>query len=458
MAVTIIDRPEGQVLSPTPNTATVNSSYGTGDATFVHIGHGMDTGDEVYTESNIENYAGFFQVVVINADRFKLAIDTTYYNEVQYIQDGEITYYKSTLEHGWSAVHLPITYRLSSDKYPFNSVDLRTEILSFSNDGGYVLVNLQDPIGDVNRFDWVTLSVTGDPDLDGIYQVMDWINDTVIVINLAYDTYPTLVGAFLKKAYNNYNVLVRVYAGISSGHEWANQKPYELAGTLELIPFSGTDIDNELFFSINEILKSYIETKNNPNIGTQPNNIDFWTNFYIEVAESYDDSDGYNYGTYTSEYTSDQENFEGYAVNANLEFKNIYSGFMSDYIMDGSGKFLTLFDEPVLFSGNYQDISFIKDTDNAYTLNLQYYLNGVSALIENQIITGDQGVYRIPLVANCAYDRLDISIFSDDTPEIESGTGSLIFTGYAPTIFKQIRPGVGQVLFTGFVPIVSNLP
>lgn len=436
MAVTILERPQGRVLSTTGNTATVNSSYGTGDAIFIHIGHGLTSGDFIYTTSDIENYAGFWEVVVITADQFKLVKDPDYYNEVQYIQDGTITYYTSTLTHGWSAVHLPINYLVSSNLYPFNAVDPAADILSYVDDNGYVLLNLNGSLGTIHTFDWVELSSTDEDDLDGQYQILDWISPTVIVINLAYDSYPNLTGARVKKAYHNYNILVNVYAGIYTGHQWEDQKPYELAATLQLIPYNTGEVgslDSEATFSINEILKSYVQTKNNPAIGTQPNNIDFWCNFYIEVAESYDDSDGYSYGTYISEYTSDESNFQGFAVNAKLEFKNVQSGFMSDYLMNRNGKFLTLFEEPVIFDIPYQDISFIKNSTNDYIINYQYYLNGAAGLFETQTITGDEGVYRLPLVANCSYDRVDIWITSDIF-DIEPGTGELILTGFEPLV------------------------
>lgn len=430
MAVTILERPQGQVLNTTGIAARIDDAYGSPDATVYSVGHGLSDGNFVYIESDIEDYNGFFYVDSTGSDTFKIK-QYSGGDYVQFIQDTNITYYVSTLSHGWSAVHLPITYRLSNDLYPTLSGS-PTGITSVTDSNGYSVINLAGSLGSgINSYDFINITVPNDTELSGVYQIMEFISPTVLIINLAYDSGNNFTSATAKKEYNNYNILVRVYAGIASGHEWASQKPMELAATLELIP----DENNEVFFSINEILKSYIETRNNLLLGTLPNNIDFWTNFYIETAERYDDSDGYAFGTHTSNYTSDQSNFEGYAVNADLEFKNLYSGYMSEYLMGPkAGKFLTLFDQPTIFSGGYQDISFIKSLEQDYTLYKQYFLNGVVGVTEAETISGDEGVYRIELTANCNYDRVDIWLEASLAPVIEPATGELIITGYAPTV------------------------
>lgn len=410
MAVTILERPEGHVLSSTENTATVSESYGTGDASFVDINHGLSDGDYIYAVSTIENYAGFWYVDIITADIFKIKPNAAG-DYVQYIQDGSITWYLSSLTHGWSAVHLPITYRISNDLYPTNSADTTRNITSVTNYNGFSVLHLSGSLGSgVNSYDFVKVTLPNDTELSGVYQIVEFVSPTVLIINLEYDSSNNFTSATALKHYNNYNIIVRVYAGINSSHEWATQKPYELAATKEFIP----DEDNEVFFSISDILKSYIETRNNTTLGTLPNNIDLWTNFYIEVAEQYDDSDGYTFGTFTSGYTSDQSEFEGVAVNAKLDFKNIHSGYMSDYMMGNtSSKFLTLFTDPVIFDGFYQDISFLKPDNYDYILFKQYYLNGAEAFSESETISGDYGVYRVRLTANCDYDRVDIKLMID---------------------------------------------
>jgi len=420
MAVTILERPEGHILSATANTANVYESYGAGDAQFVApTVHGLVDGDFIYAESDIEDYAGFWYVDAISTGIFKIK---PYANGdyVQFINAGTITWYAYTLTHGWSAVHLPITYRLSTNLYPTNSSDTTRNISSTQNANGYTVILLSGSLGSaVNSYDFVRLTLPSDTELSGVYQILEFISPTVMIINLAYDSGNNFTGATALKEYNNYNIVVRVYAGINSSHQWTAQKPYELAATLLFTPGD----NNEVFFSINEILKSYIETRNNLTLGTLPNNIDFWTNFYIETAESYDDSDGYTFGTYTSNYTSDQANFEGTAVNADLEFKNLYSGYLSPYLMtNNTAKFLTLFTIPVLFSCGddtpdcYSDISYlITDLYPSVSIKKDFYLNGVQeATTTTSLGELDPGVYRTELEADCDYDRVDLTLISND--------------------------------------------
>lgn len=431
MAVTILERPQGQVLNTTGIAARIDDAYGSPDATVYSVGHGLLDGSFVYIESNIEDYNGFFYVDSTGSDTFKIK-QYSGGDYVQFIQDTNITYYVSTLSHGWSAVHLPITYRLSSDLYPTNTVDTTRNITSVTDSNGYSVIHLSGSLGSgVNSYDFVRITAPNDTELSRVYQILEFISPTVMIINLEYDSGNNFTSATALKEYNNYNIIVRVYAGINSSHEWAAQKPYELAATLEFIP----DENGEVFFSINEILKSYVETRNNLTLGTLPNNIDFWANFYIETAESYDDSDGYAFGTYTSSYTSDQSNFEGTAVNADLEFKNQFSGYMSEYLMNNNtAKFLTLFAIPVLFGCTdeypecYNEVTFIKPSSVDYILNKQYYSNGNPGLLESETITGDEGVYRIPIDPNCEYDRVDISLIGDfvSNPSINNtGSGSI---------------------------------
>lgn len=419
MAITILQRPEGNILSSTGVDCDVANS--SGDALFGAGGHGLSNGDIIYLTTFIEEYNGFFEIEVDTVNSFYILYPSTS-DRVDFItaithSNGDFgKYYVSNLTHGWSSVHLPITYRLSNDLYPTNSVDTTRNINSVQEANGYTVLQLSGSPGTVHSYDFLKLNLPNDTDLSGVYQIVEFISPTVMIINLLYDASNNFTSATAIKHYNNYNILVRVYAGINASHEWAAQKPYELAATLQFVP----DENNEVFFSINELLKSYIETRNNLILGTLPNNIDFWANFYIEVAERYDDSDGYSFGSNTSSFTSDQANFEGVAVNAKLEFKNIHSGSLSEYLMtNNTAKFLTLFAIPVLFSCGddtpdcYSDISFLNPYDDVQlVLREAYYLNEASG-ISNDTNLGirDKGVIRASLSsANCNYDRVDISV------------------------------------------------
>lgn len=432
MSITIRERPEGHILDTTEKTATVSESYGAGDAQFVvPTVHGLVDGDYIYSVSDIEDYAGFFYVDVITTGIFKLRLPGGSYaqSNVQFIAAGSITYYESNLNHGWSAVHLPITYRLFNNLFPTNSNEAAEDILSVTNLYGYSIIHLNGNLGTgINSFDFIKLTVPNDTEVSGIYQIIEFISPTVLIINLEYDASINWTGSEALKHYNNYNMVVRVYAGLNSSHQWASVKPYELAATLELIP----DDNNECFFSINEILKSYITTRNNTLLGTLPTNIDFMTMFYIETAEKYDDSDGYTFGTTITPaaFTSDQANFEGMAINAKLDFKNIYSGYLSEYLMTNTAaKFLTLFSIPVLFIGCTDEetfnVSFLNPYDSSHTLSLRqaYYNNGdLVQTIETPISNPDKGIIRVFLEnATCEADAVRCTVIIDGVPDLVNG-------------------------------------
>lgn len=440
MAVTIEKRPVGVVLGDAVS-AVINSDYSSAFATVNSTAHGLSDGQYVYVKSNVENYNGFWKIEVTNSNEF-LLIDNPY---VAWIVDANVTYYPQVTTHGWSCVHLPIVYELSNTRYPINTVDTARTISSISNDLGYLNLNLSGSLGTFNELAFVKISNAPDSNLNGVYQVIDKISTSDVTVNLAYTAAPNtgIVGATVQLYYANYNVLVRIYAGLNSSHEWSDQKPYALAATLQFIP----DSSNRIKFSVSEILKAFVNTENNLTLATLPNNIDAFTQFYIEVAEQYDTSNGYTVTTLTSGYASDQLAFEGYAVNAMLAFKNVHSGYLSDYIMNhATAKFLTLFVIPVFLGCSddepncYNEVTFIKPSTVGIILNKQYYSSGVSGLLETETITGDEGLYRVPIVANCDYDRVDISINEIiDTPELSEfqtivGVGISWIEGSAPSV------------------------
>jgi hypothetical protein len=301
MAVSVLERPIGVSLGACVS-ATIDEDY-TGYATVNKLSHGLSDGDYVYVSSNVEDYNGFWPIDYIDIDHFFLL---QYPNgpRVAYIVDADITYCPSESTHGWSAVHLPIVYKLSNTLYPTNSADTARTVSSFSDAGGYVNLNLSGALkGTVETLDKVVISGASDDDLNGVFQITDAVSTSDITINLAYDAGYSFAGATVQFYYNNYHLRVRIYGGINSTHPWTAIKPYELLNEVKIIP----DDDNLVRVSINEILKAHITTRNNLTLATLPNNLDFWTGFYISFAESYDSSDGDEVTTFTSSYTSDND-------------------------------------------------------------------------------------------------------------------------------------------------------
>lgn len=426
MAVSLIRRPEGCILNPTGITGAASDSGGNVLITTNSV-HGLSSGDQVYIDSDVDNYNGFFLAEVTTTTAFLIytKVDT---ENVAFIKTtSDLTVYVPDFVHGWSCVHLPIVYELSNNKYPVNSVDTTRTISSISNDNGLVNLNLSGSLGTFEDLSFVKISNCPDSDYDGVYQILDKLATNDVTINLDYTSTPAsaITGATIQLYYSNFNIVVNVYAGINSSHEWTAQKPYELVGTLEFIP----DESNRIRFSIHDLLKSYVETKNNTLLGTLPNNIDAWTQFYIEYAEQYDTSNGYTVSTLQSSFTSDQINFEGYAVNAILPFKNLYSGYLSEYLMtNNTAKFLTLFTIPVLFSCSddtpdcYTDISFINPYDDTeITIKKEFYSDNVlQSTVETSLGTLDSGVIRAELEADCGYDRVDITLLGSDLQILEN--------------------------------------
>lgn len=394
--------------------ATITEEYGN-SVNINSAGHGLSDGDYIYIESNIEDYNGFWPVQGIDGDNFTIEQypDGPY---VPYIVDANITYCPGVSTHGWSCVHLPIVYRLSNTRFPVNSEDTARTISSFTNDNGYVNLNLSGSLGTFEDLSFIKISNAPNSDFNGVYQIIDKLatNDVTINLSSSVTTNHDIVGATVQLYYSSYVINVNVYGGLNSSHQWSSQKPYELIATLQLVP----DANNQVKFSIAESLKSQIETKSNLLGSTMPNDITQFTMFYIEYWESYDTSDGYVLSTTDGTVTIDQSTFEGVAVNAALPFKNIHSGYLSEYIMTNiTAKFLTLFAIPVLFSCEdeecYQDISFLNEFELIeISLRQEYYSDGsIQATVDKVLGEIDRGLIRAQLDnPNCDYDRVDLTV------------------------------------------------
>lgn len=387
MSLTIIKRPLGHKLNETFVDAVIIDD-GSGDAlVYTSVAHGLSDGDYVYIESNFDSYNGFFYVDSIAYDSFKIK-ETEESDFVEFVQYATIQYRTSVLQHGWQAVHLPIVYELESDLWPNNVAEesyTPNNIVSFEDYNGYVKLNLETGIDDATARNWIEL--VGSEDLAGPYQIIQVLEPWALVINLAYDSGYDFSSYQVVNYYNNYAINVEVWAGLSDDHRWEARKPYEQAATLKFIP----DSDGRIKFSISDILKGYITTRNNLTLDTLPNNLDFHVSFYIKYFESYDESDGEEISTFEGTVTTDT--FEGHAVNADMPFKSLNSGHMSDYLNEGDflARWLTLVDRPLLIVDRFFDISFINQYNG---LDVTIAKNGVLFLT---ITNPGQGIIRVPV-------------------------------------------------------------
>lgn len=410
MALTVIDRPQGHILDTTAVTATVSSS---GGALFTKTGHSLVDGDYIFIDSVFSAYNGYWYVEQQSVDTFQIRAYATAAVQA-FVNSGSVTYYKSVIAHNWNAIHLPIVYKLSSSLWPINSADTIRSVSSISNDAGYVNLNLSGDIkatGSAAELEFV--KVTGQN--AGIYQIVNWISDTDITIDFPYSAGVSFSASQVQYYYNNYSARVRIYAGLNSSHYWAAQKPYELMVELSLVP----DANGIVTFNISDYIKSKIAIdRNDTTLDTLPNDINSFCQFYIETAEAYTYSNGYTLGTQVTSYTSDQGNFEGYAVNASLPFKTQSSGFMDQYVSGLTAataqKFMTVMTTPEIFSGQYFDLSFIINSSSAgfYILE-QRILNGaISHTIQTVLPDNDAGVYRHQLTYDATYDSVRVSLYN----------------------------------------------
>ena len=417
MALTVIKRPQGHVLSTTENTATVSSSSG---ALFTKSTHGLSTGDYIYIYSALSAYNGYWYVQINDANSFRIFEYPTATQQA-YVNSGTVTYYVSDTTHGVSCVHLPIIYKLLSTSWPTNSVDSSRTITTFSNYSGYTYIVASGDIkatGTASALEEVVLSGTS---VDGVYKILNWFSDTNFVIDLAYSGSNVLSGGTVQYYYFNYHARIKIYAGIKAAHTWQSQKPYELLAEIKAVP----DSNGIITVSIEEIVKSKIGVLNNNTIlDTLPNNIDAWCNFYISYAESYDDSNMYTVSEYVSSYTDDSGNFEGYAINSKLAFKSIDAGYMSEYVaknnilispLEPEIKFLTSFVRPKIFSGYYFDISYLLFPTlygfSPFTKIDRYANGGLLSSTTSALPSYDDGVYRSEISISGSEDTIGFNVY-----------------------------------------------
>lgn len=414
--VSLIKRPIGHKLDVTAHEATT-FDYAGDVGIYTGVGHGLVDGDYVYVDSNIDAYNGFKYVDSVNYDTFKLK-ESENGDYVPFKQAVTINFYISVLNHYWQCVHLPIVYELESDIFPNNTGEETYQpntVISFSENAGYVQLNLNQALSDPEELS--RIEVVGGT-LAGVYQIVTVVQPWSVVIDLAYDAGYSFSGSVIVKYYDNYAINVNVYAGLESGHPWEAEKPFELAATLKFIP----DSDNKIKFSIAEILKGYIETRNKLDLNTLPNNTDFMVSFYIGYFETYDQSDGEEITTFTGAVTSDTE--IGYATNSKLEFKNLYSGHMSDYVSteDHVARWLTTFERPIIVIGQFFDISFINAFDGNITItNFKSTLGSTDEEI-TEIVNPGKGILRIPLVGESGYVQYCIQASTVGQAEIPGVT------------------------------------
>jgi hypothetical protein len=457
MAVTVVKTPQGHKIIDQAIAATITNF--SGDAFVTFPAHLFTDGEYIYIDSDIDEYNGFWYVDAhdVNSFRIKEYPDGDY---VPYYQDADVDYYQ-TNSHIWSSAFLPIVYKIENDRWPVNSVDTATAVSSSYNDNGYMGINTFGTIKlGLQLLDFIKISGSSNEEHNGVWQVVEVISNTNVVLDMPYNA-DSPVGAAVQFYYNNYQVKVKVYSGLPAGHPWEDKKPYVEVAELSLTP----DENNQVMFSIADYIKGNLTIRNNPTLFSMPLNLDFFTGFYISTAESFDDSDGYTITEYESAYTDDT--FEGFAMAGKLPFKNLYSGFYSNYVYtDGSpAQWLTLNERLLAVENRYFDLSFIKNIPGNFLIRIDKYIaDYLTATEDVQYTEQGIGAYRVPIEADASYDsfcvtaRTDPSSDAVDFPTFASWSnfpdaGTDWTTGATPTI--NVAVGTSDYLYVDFAFITG---
>lgn len=413
--VTVVKTPQGHKIIDTPVDATI---IGAGlEALVVIPYHDLTTGDYVYITSDIDEYNGFWYVDVIDYESFRIK-EHALADTVEYYQDADIEYYY-TQAHDWNSIFLPIVYKATNDRWPVNSVDTARTVTSQEDDNGFTTLHLSGIVRaeGVRMLEFVKISGASDDDVNSVWQIVEVIDTDSITINLPYSFNRTFSGALVQYYYNNYQVRVKIWAGLNALHPWTAKKPYEEMAELSLTP----DENNEVMFSVSDYIKSKVAIKNNLTLFSLPLNLDAFTGFYIQTAESFDSSDNYSLNTNTSSFTTDE--LEYYAIAGKLPFKNTYSGDYADYVLTNGnpGLWLTNADRLLMVEDLYFDISFIKNIRGDFQIVIDKYISE-DYFVTEVVPYADQGigVYRIPITADTAYESFCVRAY---TPGVAGSEG-----------------------------------
>lgn len=410
MAVTVVKRPTGHKIIDQAIEAAITDSAGDALITFPY--HGLGTGDTIYITSDIDEYNGFWYVTSIDSNTFKIS-EYEDADFVEYYQDLDIEFYQ-TNPHDWNSVFLPIIYKASNNRWPVNTFDSVRTISSFNDDNGYTEII---PSGVLKLstavLDFAIISGSATEAANGVWQILEI--GAGYVLDLPYDASNSLIGANIQFYYNNYQVGVKIYGGLPASHPWQAKKPFVEVAELSLTP----DENNIVMLSVADYIKSKVAIKNNTTLFSLPLNLDAFTGFYIAINESYDRGDGYTINRFSSEFEDDT--FEGYGIAGKLPFKNVYSGDYADYVYADASPalWLTVMERLLAVEDKYFDLSFIKNTEGAFSVTIDKYVSDY--LTETEVVAYEDqgiGVYRIPIVPDSAYDSFCVRISSEGVPTV----------------------------------------
>jgi hypothetical protein len=215
-----------------------------------------------------------------------------------YVNNPPETYEESYYNSRWVSAHLPIQYKISNTKFPENSEDDVDSICAVTDYNGFAKISLCGTYETYVGQEYIKVEDCTVNSYNGVWQILNVINATTVVIGAAYDGDAT---GTIQRYYNAYHNLIKVYAGIPAYHQYTSEDPLSLIATLKIVP----NTSNIAIVDISGLIKSKVNCDNDLDQISLPNDLNAWTGFYIEYTEAYDVSDGNEISLFTSEYTVD---------------------------------------------------------------------------------------------------------------------------------------------------------
>lgn len=255
----------------------------------------------------------------------------------------------------------PLEYKFSTPRFPDSSQSSVTDyaVSNTLDENGLTQFTLLGGYSD-NYSVGEYVQVTGSPDYNGIHRIVDTPTSTSIVLDFPYVSAEDT--GVVRKYFHNYELKIRVYAGINTDHQDTALDPIGLIGEFAVVPFI-EDGDNVAIADVSQFVKTKLSSV------TQEKNINLWTDFYIEFAENYEGIGG-------DSFTSDDDNVR-HAVYAALQDSNL----MNSYVVDSERYTPSV--KPILLPKKYyrfdvdsQEVFFVFGDDSE------------SKIFENDVDTG----------------------------------------------------------------------
>jgi hypothetical protein len=271
----------------------------------------------------------------------------------------------------WSAAFLPLVYKISNTKFPTNEEDGVDVYTTVTNRQGYARLNL------VTSYETYIvgekLTVSGSV-YTGVYEIRE-VGTNYVTLDVAFTVTDT---GTVVRYYENYSTLIKLYAGVPEGHPFYATDPMSYIGTYSIAP----NLQNVAIIDIADLVKQKISQNNDISGTGRPNDLNAWTSFYIDFAETYDVYENRIPSTFISNYTVD--NLQGITPISitNPDFTSNLNGWTqvkgvgnNNWIWDsGSAKYPSTAVES--YSKNlYQEINLKKSVP--YKLILNYEIDNV---------------------------------------------------------------------------------